>query len=105
MLPARNRISRTTAISDFHPLFNFSQFLPAGTNRPKPAREGNARVALMNDELEKRIQEQDDWTFKECLGLAAEFNLKTRAVILTVLANGKNYIDGERVPPADAGDD
>ncbi|MDG2072639.1 MAG: hypothetical protein P8J55_13170 [Pseudomonadales bacterium] len=33
------------------------------------------------------------WTFKECLGLAAEFNVKTRMVILLVLAQGKTYTD------------
>jgi len=48
----------------------------------------------MNEELKKRISEQDTWTFKECLGLAAEFNLKTRYVIVMVLAQGKNYADG-----------
>ncbi len=49
----------------------------------------------MNDELEKRIREQEEWTFKDCLGLAAEFNIKTRVVVLMVLASGKSYIDGE----------
>ena len=48
----------------------------------------------MNQELLQRIDAQDTWTFKECLGLAAEFNMKTRFVIVTVLSRGKNYVDG-----------
>ena len=48
----------------------------------------------MNKELEKRIDEQDTWTFKECLALAAEFNIKTRYVVVMVMARGKNYVDG-----------
>jgi len=48
----------------------------------------------MNEELNKRIDQQETWTFKECLGLAAEFNMKTRFVIVAVLARGKNYVDG-----------
>ena len=50
--------------------------------------------ANMNPELEKRIAEKDDWTFPECVGLATEFSLKTRAVIAFVMMQGKNYIDG-----------
>ena len=48
----------------------------------------------MNGELERRINEKDQWTFKECLGLASEFKTKTRFVVTMVLAQGKNYIDG-----------
>ena len=48
----------------------------------------------MNLELEKRIAEKDDWTFPECVGLASEFSMKTRAVIAYVVIQGKNYIDG-----------
>ena len=50
----------------------------------------------MNKELERRIDEKEEWTFKECLGLAADFNLKTRLVVTMVLARGKNYVDGGR---------
>ena len=45
------------------------------------------------DELEQRIAAKESWTFKECLGLAAEFSVKTRMVIIMVLAQGKNYVD------------
>jgi len=45
------------------------------------------------DELEQRIAAKDAWTFKECLGLAVEFSVKTRMVILLVLAQGKTYTD------------
>ena len=48
----------------------------------------------MNDELERRINEKDQWTFKECLGLASEFSTKTRFIVAMVLAQGKIYIDG-----------
>lgn len=44
--------------------------------------------------LEERIDQKDTWTFRECLGLAAEFNVKVRIVVVTVLARGKNYVDG-----------
>lgn len=47
----------------------------------------------MNPDLEKRIAEKDNWTFQECVGLAAEFSIKTRAVIAFVMMQGKNYID------------
>lgn len=50
----------------------------------------------MNPNLVARVNEQEDWTFQEVLGLAADFNLKPRFVIAVILANGKNYIDGER---------
>jgi hypothetical protein len=45
--------------------------------------------------LEQRIDQQETWTFKECLGLAAEYNVKVRVVVVTVLARGKNYNDGD----------
>ena len=48
----------------------------------------------MNPELEKRIDDKDDWTFPECVGLASEFSMKTRAAIAYVIIQGKNYIDG-----------
>lgn len=44
--------------------------------------------------LEDRIDQQDSWTFSECLGLAGEFNVKVRAVVVTVYARGKQYVDG-----------
>ena len=50
--------------------------------------------ADMNPDLEKRIAEKDDWTFPECVGLATEFSIKTRAVIAFVMMQGKNYIEG-----------
>ena len=50
----------------------------------------------MGGSLDERIDEQDSWTFQECLGLAMEFNTKTRFVILKVMARGKRYIDGSR---------
>ena len=45
----------------------------------------------MSQTLEERIDAQEQWTFRECLGLAAEFNVKTRMVVVTVLARGKGY--------------
>ena len=48
----------------------------------------------MNLTLEQRIDQKDTWTFRECLGLASEFNVKVRMVVVTVLARGKNYVDG-----------
>ncbi len=50
---------------------------------------------MMNNELERRIDEKDVWTFKDCLGLASEFSTKTRFVVAMVLARGKDYIDGD----------
>ena len=43
--------------------------------------------------LEQRIAEKDEWTFKECLGLAAEYHTKPRFVIVKVMAMGKRYKD------------
>ena len=51
-------------------------------------------AGLIQEELEKRIAGQETWTFKECLALAAEYNLKTRFVVALVMARGKNYVDG-----------
>ena len=48
----------------------------------------------MYEELEKIINQQESWTFKECLGLAAEHGVRTRLVVALVLACGKNYVDG-----------
>jgi len=49
----------------------------------------------MNEELEKRIDAQEVWTFRECLGLAVDFGIKTRMVIALVLMKGKQYVDQE----------
>ena len=51
------------------------------------------RSELTMEDLEQRIATQESWTFKECLGLADEFGVKTRMVILTVFCQGKNYVD------------
>ena len=48
----------------------------------------------MNPQLIERINSQEIWTFHECLGLASEFNMKTRMVIIIVMAQGKTYRDG-----------
>jgi hypothetical protein len=53
------------------------------------------KTTVMNNELERRINEKDQWTFRECLGLASEFQTKTRFVVAMVLAQGKNYLDGD----------
>jgi hypothetical protein len=53
--------------------------------------------------LEERIDQQDTWTFRECLGLAAQFNVKVRVVVVTVLARGKNYVDGNLGSPRSEG--
>ena len=53
--------------------------------------------------LEQRIDDQDDWTFQECLGLAAEYGVKTRVVVVTVLSRGKGYLEGQR-PAGSASD-
>ena len=55
----------------------------------------------MYEELEKRIDEQEVWTFRECLGLAVDFGLKTRMVIAQVLMQGKEYVDHETINKAD----
>ena len=43
--------------------------------------------------LEQRLGEKDVWTFRECVGLAAEFGTKPRVVIVTLMALGKTYLD------------
>ena len=48
----------------------------------------------MKPGLEQKIAEKDSWTFSECVGLAAEYGMKTRAVIAYVMLQGKHYIDG-----------
>ena len=49
----------------------------------------------MRKTLEERLAEQDTWTFRECVGLAAEYGTKTRQVIVTLMVLGKNYVDDE----------
>lgn len=46
--------------------------------------------------LEERIDAQEQWTFRECVGLASEFQVRTRMVVVTVLARGKGY--SEKAP-------
>ncbi|MEM7219507.1 MAG: hypothetical protein AAF515_14160 [Pseudomonadota bacterium] len=48
----------------------------------------------MTKTLEQRIDEQDVWTFQECLGLASEYGMKVRAVVVIVLSRGKEYREG-----------
>ena len=45
------------------------------------------------DHQEERIASKDVWTYNECEGLAAEFNVKTRMIILMVHELGKTYVD------------
>ena len=45
--------------------------------------------------LDQRIDQKDTWTFRECVGLASEFNVKVRVVVVNVFARGKNYVDGK----------
>lgn len=47
----------------------------------------------MTQSLEERIDAQEQWTFRECLGLAADFDVRTRMVVVTVLARGKRYVE------------
>ncbi len=56
-------------------------------------------------ELERRIQEKEVWTFKDCLGLASDLNMKPRFVIATLLARGKQYVDGNLTETATDNDD
>lgn len=46
--------------------------------------------------LEERIDAQEQWTFRECVGLASDFQVRTRMVVVTVLARGKSY--SEKAP-------
>jgi hypothetical protein len=62
------------------------------TGRNHPIHFGRA-VLIMNPELERRIDAQDAWTFRECLALAAEFDTKTRLVVALVMMKGKRYSD------------
>jgi len=58
----------------------------------------------MQKTLEQRIDEQDVWTFSECLGLAADYGTKVRMVIVSVYARGKTYVERDLVDtPASAG--
>ncbi len=43
--------------------------------------------------LEERIDQQETWTFHECLGLSTQYNVKVRAIIAMVYQRGKHYID------------
>ena len=43
--------------------------------------------------LEERIDEQDIWTFAECLGLSSDYGTKVRIVIASVYARGKTYVE------------
>ena len=51
----------------------------------------------MYDELFRRIDSQEVWTFRDCLGLASDMNMKTRIVIAMVHQRGKRYQDTETV--------
>ncbi len=48
--------------------------------------------------LENRIDQQETWTFSECLGLASEFDTKVRMVVVTVYSRGKKYVDSDAAP-------
>jgi len=50
--------------------------------------EPNAQLTL-----QQRIDQQDTWTFSECLGLASDYNMKIRMVIAMVYAAGKTYVE------------
>lgn len=58
----------------------------------------------MSPELVRRVEAQEAWTFRECLGLAAEFNTKVRLVVALVMMKGKRYSDGEAGGSFAAGD-
>lgn len=49
----------------------------------------------MNPKLLDRIDAQATWTFRECLALGLEFNVKTRMVIAMVMMRGKQYTDSD----------
>ena len=53
----------------------------------------------MKQPIEERIRTQARWTFRECVGLASEYNMKTRAVIAMVMMLGAEYVDHEADPP------
>lgn len=50
---------------------------------------------------QQRIEEQEVWTFEDCLGLASEFNMKPRMIIAMVMAAGKQYRDGDLLGTAE----
>ena len=52
--------------------------------------------------LQERIQEQDSWTFSECLGLATDYNMKVRMVIAMVYAAGRSYVERDLQAPESA---
>ena len=54
-------------------------------------------ACAMDKTLQQRINEQEVWTFKECLGLAADYGTKVRMVIASVYACGKTYIERDLV--------
>lgn len=47
----------------------------------------------MNQTIAQRIAAQETWTFAECVGLADEFGMKVRMVVLLVLSQGKTYLE------------
>ncbi|MDA0978156.1 MAG: hypothetical protein O3B72_06345 [Proteobacteria bacterium] len=53
----------------------------------------------MNEELFKRIDAKEVWTFHDCVGLASEFGTKTRAVIGYVFMRGKQYVESHDEKP------
>jgi len=57
----------------------------------------------MKKTLEQRIDEQEVWTFAECLGLAADYGTKVRMVIVSVYARGKTYVERDLVDNSHSG--
>ena len=51
----------------------------------------------MQKTLQQRIDEQEVWTFAECLGLATDYSTKVRMVIASVYARGKTYVERDLV--------
>jgi len=51
----------------------------------------------MQKTLEQRIDEQEVWTFSECVGLASDYGTKVRMVIANVYARGKTYVERDLV--------
>lgn len=43
--------------------------------------------------IEQCIDEQEVWTFSDCLGLSADYGTKVRMVIVMVYARGKTYVE------------
>ena len=50
-------------------------------------------VNRMNPKIVERIRSREVWTFQDCVGLGAEFSVKTRVIIAMVHAEGKTYQD------------